>query len=311
MRTYFKIIVILIEIISSQLLFSQNTEYKYYGQNYISLPRTDSLYEKGEHRESIKFNLLRTDSLENLIPQANYVIAQDYALLNMPDSAFFYLNQYLDFGAQDYRSVYIDEDFEELRKNKTSWNAIIARIEDIYFLELDSTMNKKLALKLFHIGIEELRIGFTPASCRRKSFPTPVACMKHNLKSQKEVKKIIRRNGLPTPSMVGATAANVAWDIIQHSTIEDKHYYLIKEAYEKGDYNPEYYALTTDRWLVQNGRKQIYGTQFYKNNSDGIIKMNDVEDFKNINKRRAEVGLGTIEEYAKKMNGVIPEEYYH
>lgn len=37
-----------------------------------------------------------------------------------------------------------------------------------------------------------------------------------------------------------------------------------------------------------------------------------VEDFKNINQRRAEFGLSTIEEYAKTIKGgIIPEEYYN
>jgi hypothetical protein len=309
MRTNFTIIVIV--IISNQFLFSQNLDYKYYNQSRVCVPNTDSLYNNGKYWESIIYNLKRTDSIGNRIPQANYIIAQDYALLGMEDSAFNYLNRYIDFGSRDYRSVYIDEDFEILRKNKKEWNAIIARIENYYLMELDSSMNSELALELFNIGVEENRVWLTVVSCRRKNLPTREERRDHNLNSQKKIKKIIKKHGLPTPSMVGKTAAGIAWSIIQHSTIKDKHYYMIKDAYEKGDYNPEHYALTTDRWLTQNGKKQIYGTQFTKTQEEDVFTIMEVEDFNNINNRRAELGLPSIEEYAKYLNGVIPKEYYN
>jgi hypothetical protein len=292
-------------------LFSQQTGYKYYEQSYISIPKTDSLYRVGEYLKSIEYNLARIDSLGNFPKKLNYIIAQDYSLLGNEDSAFYYLNKYIDLGPQDYRSVFIDEDFELLKKNKKKWNNIITRIENIYLMELDSSMNKDLAIKLFRIEIEEQKIGFTMVSCRRKNLPTIKEKRKQNLMAQKEVNKIIKKYGFPTPSMVGQTASDIVWDIIQHSLIEDKHYYMVRKAYENGDFRPEHYAFLTDRWLVQNGKKQIYGTQFSKKQNEPFLKLNEVEDFKNLNKRREGMGLSPIEEYAKKINGHIPEEYYN
>lgn len=275
----------------------------------IYIPREDSLYLTGDFRSSIQYNLFRIDSLGKRIPQSNYILAQNYSLLEMPDSAFYYLQLYLDDGPRDYRSVYFDEDFEILRKNEIDWRRILDRIENYYLLELDSSMNKELALQLFLLGIEGDRVFLTSVSCRRKPTPSREQQRDYSLNAQKKIHKIIRKHGLPTPSMVGPKAAEIVWSIIQHSIIKDKHYYLIKDAFENGDYNPEFYALTTDRWLVQNGKLQIYGTQF-SSKDGGAITLSEVEDFPNINERREKLGLNSIEEYAKKINGIIPESYY-
>ena len=307
-----KIIIILFFIIttSSYNVFSQNSDFKYYKKSFLSLPKTDSFYNIGDYRQSINYNLTRVDSMGNLIAQANYVIAQNYSLLGNTDSAFYYLHRLIDFGPEDYRMIFVDEDFEILRSDKKQWSSIAARVEELFLMELDSSMNHKLAVKLFYIEIENLRNSFYPASYRRREPPSRDKQNKESLKLQRQVRRIVRRYGLPTPSMVGESAAGFAWDILQHSRITDRQYYMIKEAFEHGDYSPNHFALSTDRWLVQNGKKQIYGTQFNRKNNQENLTLMEVEDFANINKRREEVGLSSIEEYAKRINGVIPPEYY-
>ena len=298
--------VLIIVIIGNHVLFSQEIGYKYYNKFYICPPKPDSLYNIGEYRKSITYNLTRTDSTGNLIRKVNYLLAQNYSLLKMEDSAFHYLNQYI-FGPYDYRPIYIDEDFDFLRKNKEKWNAIITRIEDIYLLELESYMNKNLALKLFRIGAKDHQIEFCVAHSRTDAT-TFQANPKQSLRTQKEVKKIIKKYGLPTPSMVGQTACNV---VVENIILSQKHYDMVKKAYEKGDFNPTHYASITDKWMVRNNKKQIYGTIFTKKVGEECYKLSEVEDFEHLNQRRAEMGLPAIEEYSQKLNGIIPEEYYN
>ena len=57
-------------------------------------------------------------------------------------------------------------------------------------------------------------------------------------------------------------------------------------------------ALLIDRIRVYKGQKQLYGTQV-KMESTRQKSFDAIEDEKNVNKRRAEVGLGPLEEYAK------------
>ena len=285
-------------------------------------PKTDSLYNVGNFRASIELNLSKLNLKNNI--GCSYMLAQDYALLGIQDSAFYYLNKYIGLGLQDYRVVYVDEDFELLRKNKTEWNKIIAQIEDIYLQTLDSSMNKEYALKLFRLGIENDRYClFISVNCRRRAEPSTEKYIKHYEKLKNECKKLIRKYGFPTPSLVGYAATYSASNILLTYNLEDKYYQQAKEAYEKGDYlPPKYYASLTDTWLEQNGKKQIYGTIWYKTEKTikeygNVYILYPVEDFKNLNEIRAEMGLSSIEEYLENGNKYsfeihyIPDEYYN
>ncbi len=295
--------------------FAQTSDFKYFKTSYIMVPKTDSFYDVGEYTKSINFNLSQVDSTGKIINPHNYVLAQDYALLGNQDSAFYFLNKYVDGVPRDYRSIYVDQDFEPLKADEKRWNEIINKVEAIYITELDSTMNKELALRLFRMYPEIQKYGaLSSVSFRRSEMPSSKEIAEVGIKYKSELKKIINKYGFPTPSKVGHTAADVAFYILHHSNIEDKYYRMVKDAYENGDYFPEHYALLTDRWLSQNGKKQLYGTQFRaQKRPDG--KMGDytlqpVDDFKNLNKRRAELGLPPIEDYAVQVKGTIPEEYY-
>jgi hypothetical protein len=308
-------IIIMFVCNSNQIIFSQTPKFRYDKLNYVMIPTTDSLYDSGEYRKSIEYNLTQLDSTGQLLKVKGYLLAQNHALLGEADSAFHYLNYYIDsIHPSDYRSVYVEQDFELLRENEIEWDKILKRIEDLYVRELDSSMNKELAVKLFRMEIEDQKYrAWAIASCRRGEYNTFIQeDIMIGIKNKKELKKIIRKYGFPTPSKVGYTASTGAFLILQHSLIEDKYYYMVKEAYQKNDFHPELYALFTDRWLEQHGKKQIYGTQFRLENSSNnpVSILSPVEDFKNVNLRRSELGLPSIEEYAKRMNGMIPEEYY-
>ena len=56
-------------------------------------------------------------------------------------------------------------------------------------------------------------------------------------------------------------------------------------------------AYLTDRVLLAEGKKQLYGTQFTV--VDGKWKPRPLEDEANVDKRRAEVGLPPLAEYTK------------
>lgn len=311
-----QVMIAIMLLLSQNNIFSQAKDYKYYNQSFVVMIKSDSLYDAGEYRKSIEYKLTQLDTTGAIIEPYTYTIAQCYALLGIPDSAFYYLNLYVDGTPKDYRPIYVDSDFELLRKNSDKWDIIISKIEDIYLREFDSSMNKEFAVKLFRLGIEEQRYGvYTMISCRRTEEPPLKQLIKQSTKVTKCFNKLVHKYGFPTPSMVGQTAAISAFYIIQHSIIKDKYYYMVKEAYENGDYWPEYYALITDRWRIQNGKIQIYGTQLSsERNSEGeqgAYILDPVEDFKNVNKRRLELGMPTVEEYVKKMKGIIPKDYYN
>lgn len=88
--------------------------------------------------------------------------------------------------------------------------------------------------------------------------------------------------------------------VIQHANLQTQEKYLpmMKAAVKKGKASGSNLAFLEDRIALRQGKKQIYGTQLYRDDG-GSYYFAPIEDEKNVNKRRKEVGLGTIEERAK------------
>lgn len=130
---------------------------------------------------------------------------------------------------------------------------------------------------------------------------------KQNLK---KVEAIIEQYGWLPKSKVGTKAAKALFYVIQHSNVKamEKYLPMMKQMAKKGESFPKGVAMMEDRILSDQGKKQIYGTQLSNRNQRGTKSVYFVwliEDVKNVNKRRKEVGFTTtIEEYAKEMDAI-------
>lgn len=121
------------------------------------------------------------------------------------------------------------------------------------------------------------------------------------------VEKIFKEYGYPGKSLVGKETSNVAWLVIQHSNKIGEYLPLIKEAGEKEELEFSAVAMMEDRYLMQQGKEQIYGTQGKTINmdSDSISLIWPIKDHESVNDRRKEAGFNeTIEEYCERLMGV-------
>ena len=112
----------------------------------------------------------------------------------------------------------------------------------------------------------------------------------------------IGEHGWPTRSLVGEEFVDVPFLVLQHcGDVEKMEKYLpfIKEAVEREDLEKQSFALFIDRIKMFKGEKQIYGTQLSYDNETRELVLYPVEDETNLNQRREEMGLGTIEAYMK------------
>lgn len=100
------------------------------------------------------------------------------------------------------------------------------------------------------------------------------------------IKNIIKTSGYPTKESVGKEGMKAFWLLIQH---QDKDVKLQKKCLEICDFELTEKAFLIDRVLLNQGKKQIYGTQF----------VGEIENKENVDKRRAEMGLEPLEEYLK------------
>jgi hypothetical protein len=142
----------------------------------------------------------------------------------------------------------------------------------------------------------------------------PSRVINHFVKLQTEVdssnlyfiERVIKKYGYPGKTLVGHETSETAWFILQHSNKIGTYLPLIKHAGQKDEIKKTHVAMMEDRYLMYQGKEQIYGTQgSYKSLKDGTSQMiiYPIKDPQNVNKRRKKVGFDTtVEEYAKKMN---------
>ena len=118
--------------------------------------------------------------------------------------------------------------------------------------------------------------------------------------------KILDEYGWLGKSRVGNTANQALWLVIQHAELATQEKYLpvLKESVEIGESEGWHQAFLEDRILMRNKRNQIFGSQATWDKVSGKMKIYPIDNVKNVNKRREQIGLEPIEEYAK-VNGYI------
>jgi len=122
------------------------------------------------------------------------------------------------------------------------------------------------------------------------------------------LKEIIDQHGWPTKSLVGKKASSAAWILAQHA---DKDRAFQANCLQLMKEQPEtevvlwQIALFEDRVRMNDGRPQLYATQFRM--KDGVFGPGPVEDEEHLEERRAAMGLETYEEYSREMREMYDE----
>lgn len=106
----------------------------------------------------------------------------------------------------------------------------------------------------------------------------------------------------------GSEAAQTIFIVIQHAPLEfqERFFPMMQKATENGDIPKGAFASLHDSILVGQGLKQRYGTQIKVDENTGRPFFYAIEDEKNVDIRRAAVGLGPLIEYA----AVYGVDYY-
>ncbi|MCB0517594.1 MAG: hypothetical protein KDD27_01580 [Saprospiraceae bacterium] len=117
------------------------------------------------------------------------------------------------------------------------------------------------------------------------------------------IEEIFAQHGFPGKSMVGDKGASTVWLVIQHAPLEKQEQYfpMLTKAAEEGEMDKSDWAYLLDRINMRNKRPQVYGSQITSDPVTGYWIFYEIEDEINVNKRRAEVGLGPLEKYAQMM----------
>ncbi len=140
-------------------------------------------------------------------------------------------------------------------------------------------------------------------------YKKKVSALQRELKSldsahTKTMRSIITQFGWPGKSLVGKSGAFAAWLLVQHADhavpFQKKCLALMKKAAISGDVENKEIAYLTDRILVHEGKKQLYGTQ-YKGDVHGNYTPFPIDNPKQLAIRRKKMGLGLFEKYHREM----------
>ncbi len=117
--------------------------------------------------------------------------------------------------------------------------------------------------------------------------------------NQVQIKSLIAKYGWMGKSLIG-NYNQVLFLVIQHadSAIQEKYFPQLQQSVDEGESSALDLAMMQDRILMRRGVNQIYGSQVVSD-GNGDWKFYPIEDEKNVNTRRAKIGLQPIEEYAK------------
>ena len=113
------------------------------------------------------------------------------------------------------------------------------------------------------------------------------------------VKSILDKYGWLGANEVGKQGNNTLFLVIQHADhlTQEKYLPIMREAVKKGNASSNALALLEDRVALDEGRKQIYGSQVFMYSDTNKYSVRPLEDPDSVDKRRAEVGLQPIALY--------------
>ena len=119
------------------------------------------------------------------------------------------------------------------------------------------------------------------------------------------IEKYFLAKGYPGKSVVGEESSLVAWHVLQHNPDKIPTYLpIIKQAAADGEISMISAAMMEDRYLMHEGKPQVYGTQGMSFDDARGSFIWPIENSETVNERRLKAGFDeTIEEYAKVLFG--------
>ncbi|MBO9619943.1 MAG: hypothetical protein J7539_13015 [Niabella sp.] len=119
-----------------------------------------------------------------------------------------------------------------------------------------------------------------------------------------KVTGILNDYGWLGPQDVGFNGSQALFLVIQHADLQTQRRYLpmIQKAEKEGRTFSSNLAILEDRIAMREGRRQLYGSQGFRDKETGKNYIYPVVDPENLESRRKAMGLTPMEQYVKGWN---------
>lgn len=287
-----------------------------YGQNmgkYAELVKEASaLYEAKEFEKSAQQYKAAFDEIEGkAYPNDRYNAACSYALAKDPENAFFHLFRLAESVVKyrNYNHITNDSDLDGLHLDER-WGQLIALVK-ANKADYEKDLDKPLVAQLdtiyqldqsYRRQISEIEKKYGRDSEEMQAHWKLI--METDSINLIKVKEILDTRGWLGPKVLGQQGNSTLFLVIQHSDPETQVKYLpmMRAAVKNGNASPSSLALLEDRVALGQGKRQIYGSQIGRDPENGEYYVLPLIEPENVNARRAEAGLGPIEEYVFQWN---------
>jgi len=262
-------------------------------------------------------------------PEDRYNAGRAWAMAGNADSAFYHLFR-LVTKVPDYimyENIIIDTTLKLLFRDYR-WPELL---ENICKAEINLNVPLMRQLEAIYDKDQKLRLLLDDTSKTFRGYSESRKELFRVINKQDsldliEVESIINQYGWPGEDLVRSKGNQAVFLVIQHSNLktQEKYLPLMRDAVKAGKAKAMHLAYLEDRVNMRKGKKQIYGSQMmygviFDTNVAPIVYCNAVVktwtfypivDEANVNKRRASVGLGPLEDIAKmyKIDYKVPEK---
>lgn len=272
------------------------------------------LYHAKKYQESSKF-WNKAFKIRDGFSSDYYNSACTYALAGNKNEAFNHLEKTIKNGYEDIDWMKKDSDFASLKGSK-KWSNFIDNIPK-FQKEYISSLNIEMKQSLENLRMQDqtIRLLLPDAENRFGRESNEYKWFRNELMPRNDsivlnkITNILEKNGWMGISEVGELANQTLWLVIQHAPLDIQKKYLpfLEKSIKKGESKARYLAFLKDRILMRENKKQIYGTQslWDKEKKKNVIW--PINEYSTVNQRRKEVGLESIEDYAKN-NGFLYEK---
>lgn len=301
-----KSFIILLCFLTLNSIIAQNQE-KY--SEYIA--KANELYKSESFQSSADHFKMAFDELDGkAYPNDRYNAACSYALAGDEENAFYHLFYLAENENIKYRNldhITTDTDLKSLHEDDR-WDKVLSIVE-ANKVEYEKYLDMDLVRQLDSVYETDQGLRRQIAEIEKEYGRNSQEMQEHWGKINKadsineiKVTKILDKYGWLGADVVGSKGNQTLFLVIQHADIETQIKYLpmMREAVKVGIARSSSLALLEDRVALRQGGKQIYGSQIGRDNETGKSYVLPLVDPENVNERRAEVGLGPIEDYTSR-----------
>jgi hypothetical protein len=270
------------------------------------IKKADSLYDAKNYLTSAKqySDAFKINGWTGL-SKDRYNAACSYALSGNIDSAFFHLYRIATkANYTNYGHITTDTDLTSLH-NDQRWLTLLEIIKENK-TKAEINLNQPLVALLDTIYSDDQKYRHQLDDMEKKyGWESKEIKDQWKIIHEKDsinlikVKALLDTYGWLGPDIVGGQGSTTLFLVIQHSdkNTQQKYLPMMRDAVKKGKASGSSLALLEDRVALGQGKRQIYGSQIGRNPVTEKYYVSPLEDPDNVDKRRAEVGLGSLADY--------------